>query len=81
MARYGMNVNDVQEILQVAMGGMSLSTSVEGRERYAMRVGYARELRDNPEDIKRILIPSMNGVQIPLGQIADIDYTKGAQMI
>ncbi|MBP8849528.1 MAG: efflux RND transporter permease subunit [Breznakibacter sp.] len=81
MARYGMNVNDVQEILQVAMGGMSLSTSVEGRERYAMRVRYARELRDNPEDIKRILIPSMNGVQIPLGQIADIDYTKGAQMI
>ncbi len=81
MARYGMSVADVQEILQVAMGGMALSTSVEGRERYVMRVRYARELRDNPEDIKRILIPSMNGVQIPLGQIADINYTKGAQMI
>jgi Cu(I)/Ag(I) efflux system membrane protein CusA/SilA len=81
MARYGMTVNNVQEILQVAVGGMSLSTSVEGRERFPLRVRYARELRDNPEDLKRILIPAMNGVQIPLGEIADIDYTRGAQMI
>jgi Cu(I)/Ag(I) efflux system membrane protein CusA/SilA len=81
MARYGMSVNDVQEILQVAVGGMALSNSVEGRERFPIRVRYARELRDNPEDIKRILVPAMNGVQIPLGEIADIDYTRGAQMI
>jgi len=81
MARYGMSVSDVQEILQVAMGGMALSTSVEGRERFPMRVRYARELRDNPEDIKRILIPAMDGTQIPLSEIADIDYTRGAQMI
>ncbi len=81
MARYGMTVNNVQEILQVAVGGMSLSTSVEGRERFPLRVRYARELRDNPEDLKKILIPAMNGVQIPLGEIADIDYTRGAQMI
>ena len=81
MARYGMTVADVQEILQVAMGGMALSTSVEGRERFPMRVRYARELRDNPEDIKRMLIPAMNGAQIPLGEIADLDYTRGAQMI
>ena len=81
MARYGMTVNEVQEILQVAMGGMSLSTSVDGRERFPIRVRYARELRDNPEDIKRILIPAMNGSQIPLSEIADIDYTRGAQMI
>lgn len=81
MARYGMSINDVQEILQVAVGGMSLSTSVEGRERFPLRVRYARELRDNPEDLKRILIPSMNGVQVPLGEIADIGYTTGAQMI
>jgi Cu(I)/Ag(I) efflux system membrane protein CusA/SilA len=81
MARYGMTVNNVQEILQVAVGGMSLSTSVEGRERFPLRVRYARELRDNPEDLKRILIPAMNGVQIPLGEIADIEYTRGAQMI
>lgn len=81
MARYGMSVSDVQEILQVAVGGMALSNSVEGRERFPMRVRYARELRDNPEDLKRILIPAMNGVQIPLSEIADIDYTRGAQMI
>lgn len=81
MARYGMTVNDVQEILQVAIGGMALSSSVEGRERFPIRVRYARELRDNPDDIKRILIPAMNGVQIPLSEIADIDYTRGAQMI
>jgi len=81
MARYGMTVNNVQEILQVAVGGMSLSTSVEGLERFPLRVRYARELRDNPEDLKRILIPAMNGVQIPLGEIAEIDYARGAQMI
>ena len=81
MARYGMTVSDVQEILQVAVGGMTLSTSVEGRERFPLRVRYARELRDNPEDLKRILVPATNGVQIPLGEIADIDYTRGAQMI
>ncbi len=81
MARHGMTISGVQEILQVAVGGMSLSTSVEGRERFPIRVRYARELRDNPEDLKRILIPSMNGVQIPLSEIADINYTRGAQMI
>lgn len=81
MARFGMSVSDVQEVLSVAVGGMALSSSVEGRERFPIRVRYARELRDNPEDIKRILIPAMNGVQVPLSEIADIDYTRGAQMI
>ncbi len=81
MARYGMSVGEVQEVLQVAIGGMALSSSVEGRERFPVRVRYARELRNNPEDLKRILVPAMNGVQIPLGEIADIDYTRGAQMI
>jgi Cu(I)/Ag(I) efflux system membrane protein CusA/SilA len=81
MARYGMIISDVQEILQVAVGGMSLSSSVEGRERFPMRVRYARELRSDPDDIKHILVPAMNGVQIPLGEIADINYTRGAQMI
>lgn len=81
MARYGMSVSEVQEILQVAVGGMVLSNSVEGRERFPMRVRYARELRDNPEELKNILIPAMNGVQIPLGSISEIDYTRGAQMI
>lgn len=81
MARYGMSVSEVQEILQVAVGGMTLSTSVEGRERFPLRVRYARELRDNPEDLKKILVPSMNGAQVPLGSIAEIEYTRGAQMI
>ena len=81
MARYGMTVSDIQEVLQVAVGGMALTSSVEGRERFPIRVRYARELRDNPDDIKRILIPAVNGVQVPLGEIADIDYTRGAQMI
>jgi Cu(I)/Ag(I) efflux system membrane protein CusA/SilA len=81
MARYGMRVNDVQEVLQAAVGGMTLSTSVEGRERFPIRVRYARELRDNPEAIRQILIPAMNGVQVPLAEIADIGYARGAQMI
>jgi Cu(I)/Ag(I) efflux system membrane protein CusA/SilA len=81
MARYGMTVSDVQEILQVAVGGMALGNSVEGRERFPIRVRYARELRDNPDDLQRILIPAMNGVQVPLGEIAAIDYARGAQMI
>jgi Cu(I)/Ag(I) efflux system membrane protein CusA/SilA len=81
MARYGLSVSEVQEILQVAVGGMTLSTSVEGRERFPLRVPYARELRDNPEELKNILVPAMNGAQIPLGNIAEIDYTRGAQMI
>ncbi|HEX2922354.1 MAG TPA: efflux RND transporter permease subunit [Bacteroidales bacterium] len=81
MARYGMTVSDVQEIIQVAIGGMSLTTSVEGRERFPIRVRYARELRDNPDDLGRILVPAMNGVQVPLNEIADIQYTRGAQMI
>ena len=81
MARYGMTVSEVQDVIQVAIGGMALNTSVEGRERFAIRVRYPRELRDNPEDIKRILIPAMDGTQVPLSEIADISYTKGAQMI
>jgi len=81
MARYGMSVSDVQEVLQVAVGGMALSSSVEGRERFPLRVRYARELRDNPDDLSRILIPAMSGVQVPLSEIADIGYTRGAQMI
>jgi Cu(I)/Ag(I) efflux system membrane protein CusA/SilA len=81
IARYGMSVQDVQEILQVAVGGMTLTNSVEGRERFPIRVRYARELRSTPEEIKKILIPSMTGVQVPLGELADITYTRGPQMI
>lgn len=81
LSRYGMTVEDVQEVLQVAVGGMSLGNTVEGRERFPIRVRYARELRNTPEEIKKILIPSMTGAQIPLGELVDISYTKGPQMI
>lgn len=81
IARYGMTVQDVQEVLQVAVGGMALTNTVEGRERFPVRVRYARELRDTPEEIKKILVPSMTGVQVPLGELVDIDYTRGPQMI
>lgn len=81
IARYGMTVQDVQEILQVAVGGMALTNTVEGRERFPVRVRYARELRDTPEEIKKILVPTMNGAQIPLGELVDIGYTRGPQMI
>lgn len=81
MARYGVKVADFQEILESAIGGMPLTTTVEGRERYAVRLRYARELRDNPEDLGNILIPTPLGVQVPLSQLASVEYSKGAQMI
>ena len=81
MARYGMTVADVQEVLQVALGGMTLSKSVEGRERFPIRVRYARELRDNPEDLGRMLIPAADGTPIPLSEIASLDFQRDAQMI
>jgi len=81
IARYGMTVQDVQDMLQVAVGGMSLSTTVEGRERFPIRVRYARELRSTPEEIKNILIASPTGVQVPLGELAEITYSRGPQMI
>ncbi|MFA5814948.1 MAG: efflux RND transporter permease subunit [Bacteroidales bacterium] len=81
IARYGLMIIDVQDVLQAAVGGMALSTTVEGRERFPIRVRYARELRTSPEDLKKILVPSMTGVQVPLGELADIIYTRGPQMI
>lgn len=81
LGRYGLNVADVQEFIEVAIGGMSLSTTVEGRERYAIRARYAREYRDDPEALKRILVNSPTGAQIPLGQLAEITYRPGPMMI
>ncbi len=60
---------------------MPLTSTVEGRERFPVRVRYAREYRDNPEDLKKILIPTPSGVQIPLGELATIKYTRGPQLI
>ncbi|WP_194774441.1 efflux RND transporter permease subunit [Pararhodonellum marinum] len=81
LGRYGLNVADVQELIEVAVGGMTLSTTVEGRERYAIRARYAREYRDDPEALSRILVSTPEGTQIPLGQLAEINYRPGPMMI
>ncbi len=81
LARYGISIMDVQEILQVAVGGMPLTQTVEGRERYAIRVRYPRELRANPRDLKNIYVPVEKGSPVPLGELVDIRYEKGPQVI
>jgi len=81
IARYGLTVEDMQNVISSAVGGMQLTTTVEGRERFPVRVRYAREYRDNPEDLKKILIPTPSGAQIPLGELAVINYTRGPQVI
>ncbi len=81
ISRYGLTIADLQLILGSAIGGMNLTSTVEGRERFPVRVRYAREYRDNPEDLKRILIPTPSGVQVPLGELAAINYTRGPQLI
>lgn len=81
MARYGITIADLQEVISAAVGGMPLTTTVEGRERYPVRLRYPRELRGNPEELTKLLVATPAGVQIPLGEVADIHYSKGAQMI
>ena len=81
IARYGLNVIDVQEFIETAIGGMKLSTTVEGRERFAIRVRYAREYRDDPEAIENLQIPTPLGNYIPLGQLVNIQYRPGPDMI
>lgn len=81
IARYGITVKELQNYIEVAVGGIKLSSSVEGRERFPIRVRYAREYRDNPEDLGNILIPTSKGIQIPLKELVDISYTQGPQMI
>jgi Cu(I)/Ag(I) efflux system membrane protein CusA/SilA len=80
-ARYGLTVGDVQTLITSAIGGENVTTTVEGRERYPVNVRYKRELRDDPERLKRVLIPTPSGAQIPLGQIAEIVVTKGPASI
>jgi Cu(I)/Ag(I) efflux system membrane protein CusA/SilA len=81
IARYGLTIEDMQSVIGVAIGGMPLTTTVEGRERFPVRVRYAREYRDNPEDLKNVLIPTPSGAQIPLEELADIHYVRGPQVI
>jgi Cu(I)/Ag(I) efflux system membrane protein CusA/SilA len=80
-ARYGLTVGDVQAVITSAIGGETVTTTVEGRERYPVSVRYKRELRDDPERLKRVLVPTPVGAQIPLGQIAEVVITKGPSSI
>jgi Cu(I)/Ag(I) efflux system membrane protein CusA/SilA len=88
IARYGLTVNDVQMMVESAIGGLNISTTVEGRERYPINVRYARELRDDIDKLQRVLVPVMSGMgenraamQIPLAQLADIELVSGPAMI
>ncbi|WP_051694270.1 efflux RND transporter permease subunit [Desulfohalovibrio reitneri] len=82
IARYGIMLSQVQEVIEVAVGGKKLTTTVEGRERYPVRVRYMRELRDSPDALRDILVASpATGQQIPLSQLADIEYVRGPQAI
>lgn len=81
IARYGLTIADFQMAIGVAIGGNQLTTTVEGRERFPVRVRYARAFRDNPEDVKKVLIPTPSGVQIPLGELAEIIYRRGPQVV
>ena len=81
VARYGLNVGDVQDVIMSAIGGMQVTETVEGLERYPVNLRYPRELRDDPERLRRVLIPTPSGAQIPLGQLADIRLTRGAPLI
>jgi Cu(I)/Ag(I) efflux system membrane protein CusA/SilA len=81
ISRYGLTIQDLQMQISTAIGGMKLSTTVEGRERFPVRARYAREFRDNPEDLKKVLIPTATGTQVPLGELTEITYLRGPQLI
>src|SRR6056300_1592957 len=81
LVRYGNSIVDVQEVLQVEVGGMPLTQTVEGRERYGVRVRYPRELRANPEELKKIYVPVERGSPLPLSELATIRYEQGPQVI
>lgn len=81
IARYGLSVEQVQQTIETAVGGMTISSTVEGRERYPIRMRYPRELRDDPEALKQILVPTSTGIQIPLGQLVEVEYVQGPQAI
>ena len=80
-ARYGLTVGDIQDVIQTAIGGMNVTHTIEGLERYPVNLRYPRELRDNPDSLKRVLIATPIGAQIPLSQVADITLRRGAPSI
>lgn len=81
ISRYGLNIEDVQQTIETAIGGMQITSTVEGRERFPVRVRYPRELRDNPDKLEKVFIPTPTGVQVPLIELVNIEYVRGPQMI
>jgi Cu(I)/Ag(I) efflux system membrane protein CusA/SilA len=81
IARYGIMLERVQDVIETAIGGRHITTTVEGRERYPVRVRYMRELRDSIEELGRILVPAPDGTQIPMTQLTKISYVRGPQVI
>lgn len=81
LARYGVSIREFQELVETAVGGEPLTTTVEGRERYPVRVRYLRERRDSLEELKRILVRTGSGAQVPLELLADIEYVQGPMEI
>jgi Cu(I)/Ag(I) efflux system membrane protein CusA/SilA len=81
ISRYGLTIQDMNNYISGAIGGMKLSSTVEGRERFPIRARYAREYRDTPYDLGEVLIPTPAGVQVPLSELAEITYTRGPQLI
>ncbi len=81
IARYGLTIRDVQDVVEVAIGGRTVTRTVEGRKRFPVRVRYLRELRSQIETMKKILVPTKDGTQIPLAQVADIRYVRGPQVV
>ena len=80
-ARYGIDVGAVQDVIETAIGENNITTTIEGRRRFPVRVRYAPEFRSNPNEIANVLVTGSNGVQIPLGQLADIHQVSGPAMI
>ncbi|MDH4157167.1 MAG: CusA/CzcA family heavy metal efflux RND transporter [candidate division Zixibacteria bacterium] len=78
---YGLSVGDIQDVIQTAVGGMTVAETIEGRERYSINVRYPRELRDSPEALRRVLVATPGGGQVPLGHVADIRFSKAAAMV
>jgi Cu(I)/Ag(I) efflux system membrane protein CusA/SilA len=81
IARYGLSVRHVQDVIEVAVGGMKLTTTVEGRERYPVRVRYQRELRNDLDELGKILVPTPGGAQIPIIELAEIQFVRGPMVI
>jgi Cu(I)/Ag(I) efflux system membrane protein CusA/SilA len=80
-ARYGLTVGDVQDVIETAIGGKHITWTVEGRERYSVNLRYPRELRDDVEKLKRVLVPTPAGPLVPMAQLAEIRYSVGPPMV